>query len=75
MLNNHFMVRYSEHFASRLERATRDRSEQIEKAFLLAYGRRATADEVHMLAEYAQKYGMANVCRLILNSNEFVFVN
>ena len=75
MLNNHFMVRYSEHFASRLERAASDRREQIEKAFLLAYGRKVRPDEMHLLADYAQKYGMANVCRLILNSNEFVFVN
>ena len=35
----------------------------------------ATGDEVTMLAAYARKHGMANVCRLILNSNEFVFVN
>ena len=25
-------------------------------------------------ADYAKKHGMANVCRLILNSNEFLFV-
>jgi hypothetical protein len=75
MLNNHFMVRYCEHFASRLEQDTPDRTRQIQTAFLLAYSRSATADEVKMLASYAQKHGMANVCRLILNSNEFVFVN
>ena len=27
------------------------------------------------LVAYAAKHGLANLCRLILNSNEFVFVN
>jgi hypothetical protein len=75
MLNNHFMVRYSEHFADRLARLKSDRSGQIELAFQLAYSRGATPDEVQMLSGYAEKHGMANLCRLILNSNEFVFVN
>ena len=75
MLNNHFMVRYAEHFADRLAQLREDRSGQIELAFQLAYNRPATVDEVEMLSGYAAKHGMANLCRLILNSNEFVFVN
>ena len=27
------------------------------------------------LAAYAAKHGMANACRVVLNSNEFIFVN
>jgi hypothetical protein len=75
MLNNHFMVRYSEHFASRLERSARTPATRIEQAFVLAYSRKPSAEELTMLGEYAQKHGLANLCRLILNSNEFVFVN
>ena len=75
MLNNHFMVRYSEHFASRLERSASTPAARIEQAFILAYSRKPTSEELVMLAEYAQKHGLANLCRLILNSNEFVFVN
>ena len=26
-------------------------------------------------SDYATKYGMANACRLVLNCNEFMFVN
>jgi len=36
---------------------------------------RPTKAEANDLADYAAKYGMANLCRLILNSNEFMFVN
>jgi len=75
MLNNHFMVRYSEHFANRLEKISSNIRKQIDSAFLLAYSRHAASDELEMLESYARKFGMANVCRLILNSNEFVFVN
>jgi hypothetical protein len=75
MLNNHFMVRYSEHFASRLEGSAPTPATRIEQAFVLAYSRKPSLEELTMLDEYAQKHGLANLCRLILNSNEFVFVN
>jgi hypothetical protein len=75
MMNNAFVVRQSEHFANRLAGMHADRSKQIDAAYVLAYGREATAEERTTLATYATKHGLANVCRLILNSNEFIFVN
>jgi len=75
MLNNHFIVRYSEHWANNLARMHSDPGRQIEWAFQLAYSRRPTQEEIKALRAYGAKHGMANVCRLILNSNEFVFVN
>jgi hypothetical protein len=74
MLNDRFMVRQSEHFAARVSQAGADLSKQIEMAYLLALGRPPRAEETARLAAYAKKHGMANVCRLILNSNEFMFV-
>jgi mono/diheme cytochrome c family protein len=73
MLNDRFMVRQSEHFAARIAKAG-GLGKQIESAYLLALGRPPTAQETSRLADYAKKHGMANVCRLILNSNEFLFV-
>ncbi|MGH7174583.1 MAG: hypothetical protein ACRELG_30315 [Gemmataceae bacterium] len=43
-------------------------------AYLLALGRPPTPDERTRLAAFAKKHGMANVCRLIFNSNEFLFI-
>jgi hypothetical protein len=74
MLNDRFMVRQSEHFAARVNQAGADLGKQIEMAYLLALGRPPRAEETTRLAAYAMKHGMANVCRLILNSNEFMFV-
>jgi hypothetical protein len=41
----------------------------------LALGRPATRSEIKVLQAYALKHGLANTCRVILNSNEFMFVN
>jgi hypothetical protein len=75
MLNNHFIVRQCEHFADRVSHLGKDLESQIAAAYELALGRRPTKAEANELAGYAAKYGMANLCRLILNSNEFMFVN
>jgi hypothetical protein len=74
MLNDRFMVRQSEHFAARVSKINPDLGKQIEAVYLLALGRPPRAEETTRLAAYAKKHGMANVCRLILNSNEFMFV-
>jgi len=75
MLNNKFMVRMSEHLASRAAKEGRDTASQITAVYRYALGREPTEKESAMLAEYAKKHGLANVCRVILNSNEFMFVN
>jgi hypothetical protein len=75
MLNNHFIVRQSEHFAERVGEMGKTLPAQLTAAYELALGRKPTSEEAKGLTEYAAKYGMANTCRVILNSNEFIFVN
>jgi len=75
MLNNRFIVRYSEHLAGRLERETPDVSKQVSMLYELALQREPTADEKNAVADYASRHGLANACRVLLNSNEFMFVN
>jgi mono/diheme cytochrome c family protein len=74
MLNDLFVVRQAEHFARRLERSAGDRIQQVEAAYLLALGRLPSHEERDALAEYARRYGLANACRLLFNTNEFMFV-
>lgn len=74
MLNNRFVVRQSEHFAARAASLGGALNEQIAAAYELALGRRPTEKESAALIVYAERHGLANVCRLILNSNEFMFV-
>ncbi len=75
MWNNHFIVGQSEHFAQRVSRMGQDLRARIDAIYQLALGRPPTNDEAKELAAYAGKHGLANLCRLILNSNEFMFVN
>ncbi len=75
LLNNPLVVRQAEHFAARLEHLCPDTPGQIEMAYRLALGRRPEEREVASLAAYAEKHGLASVCRVIFNSNEFLFVD
>lgn len=74
MLNNRFMVRFSEHFAARAAELAGDLSDQVAVAWELALGRPPTEREAAALTAYASRHGLANACRLLLNSNEFMFV-
>jgi len=73
LLNDPFMVRMSEHFASRLTGAG-DAKEQVRNAYRLALGREPTEREQALLASYVTRFGLANACRVLLNSNELAFV-
>jgi mono/diheme cytochrome c family protein len=75
MLNNPFMVRMSEHFAARVQATAKTPSEQVELALRIAVGRVPTEAERVSLTTFAERRGLASVCRLLLNANEFTFVD
>jgi hypothetical protein len=75
LMNNPFMVRMYENMATDLERASKDPKTQINLIYRRALSRDATAPEVDVIVAYAQKHGLANACRLVLNLNEFIFVD
>jgi hypothetical protein len=74
-LNNPFVLKQCEHFAARLQRETPTLPAQIERAYRLALSRAPTADEKQRLTGYAEQHGLANACRVLFNSTEFVFVD
>jgi hypothetical protein len=75
LLNNPFVLCQCEPLVKRLHQASPNLDEQVGLAVLLAYGRPPSAEEQNVLAAYAARHGLANLCRLIVNSNEFLFVN
>jgi Protein of unknown function (DUF1553)/Protein of unknown function (DUF1549)/Planctomycete cytochrome C len=75
LLNNPFVLRQSEEFAHQLVQRDGGVAGQVRVAIELAFGRKATADEIELLADYAGRHGLVNMCRLIINSNEFLYVN
>src|SRR5262249_8116169 len=75
LLNNPLAVRQAEHLSGRLRGAYGSTAAQIEAAYLLALSRKPSDDELRSLGAYAQRHSLAAACRVILNSNEFVFVD
>ena len=75
MMNDRFTVRYAEHFAKRVEATSQDCLRQIGFAYEEALGRSPTELETKRLADFAERHGLANACRLLFNCNEFLFVD
>ena len=74
LYNNGFMLTMARLLAERVEPAG-SVEEQTAAAFRLALGRQPTPTEQDALAAHAREHGLANACRVILNLNEFVFVD
>jgi hypothetical protein len=75
LLNDPFMVRQAEYLAERVRKVSDDPARQIAAACRLAIGRRPSPEECAALAAYAKKHGMAGACRVLFNTNEFVFID
>jgi hypothetical protein len=76
LLNNGFMLVQAEKFAERLTReAGPSPITQIDLAYRLALGRAPDDIERQTLADLAERHGLANACRAILNLNEFAYVD
>jgi len=67
LYNNRFVL----HFSSELGKQVTTPDEVVRRILL----RQPTTEEVHPFAAYAQKNGLAALCRVLFNSNEFLFVN
>ncbi len=77
LLNNPFFIRQSQHLAERLQRrqtGSEDATPVIESLFHLIYNRPPSAEEASEVSAYAEAHGLANACRVLLNSNAFVYV-
>ena len=75
MLNDPFLVRQCEHIATRIISSNSELPDQINAAYQLLYGRPATESELATIQQYTTKHGLANTCRLLLNTNEFLFID
>ncbi len=76
LLHDKFVVRQCEHIAAKIQAGSGPATEkQVAALYRLVLGRAPTAKECGAVSAYAAKYGLANACRVLLNSNEFVFVD
>lgn len=76
LLNNGFMVVQAREFAERVRReAGNDVGPQVERAYRLAIGHAPEKEEHAKLVAFAREHGVANLCRVLFNLNEFAFVD
>lgn len=76
LMNNAFVLRMSERFAQRLRDDAGDEvASQIQRAFRLAYGRDPQTNELGELAAFVGQHGLPELCRVILNSSEFLYID
>ncbi len=74
LYNNHFILFHCDALARRASAHTNDVDQQIRLVTQLAYGRDPSEAELLSFRSHLAQHGLAALCRVILNSNEFLFV-
>jgi hypothetical protein len=74
LYNNNFVLHHSATLAERLQVEVADLDGQIKRATKLLWFREPSAEELVAFRDYANGYGLSALCRVLLNSNEFLFV-
>ncbi|QEG43367.1 DUF1553 domain-containing protein [Roseimaritima ulvae] len=75
LFNNDFMLRQSQYFAQRLADEAASVDEQIRLAFQLVFARAAAPEERAAARQLVDKQGLQHLCRVLLNTNEFVTID
>jgi hypothetical protein len=75
MQNDKLVIRQSEHIAAKIESKHQGLGERVTQLYRLVLGRQPSVNERATVTEYAKRFGMANACRFLLNTNEFMFVD
>lgn len=76
LYNNDFMLRQARYFAERLgNEAGNDANAQVRRAFALTFGRQPSAEEDRIATDFVKQQGLFALCRSLLNSNEFLYVD
>ncbi len=75
LLNDPFLIRQSQHIATRLGTKTSLPDLQAREAFQLILLRTPNDQESARFSGYIRQHGLANACQLLLNSNEFLFLD
>jgi hypothetical protein len=76
LLNNSFVLRMADRFADRVVRDTGDDvDKQVQRVFALAFGRAPDEEERQACAALAREQGLSELCRVIYNGSELLYVD
>lgn len=75
LFNSPFVIERAEKFAERVIREVPgDLSMQVERAFQLAVGHAPAPEQLQRVVQVAESHGFGVVCRVLLNSSEFLMI-
>ncbi len=78
LMNHSFTVDMAAAFENRLVSETaqgESSDDQVRRAFLLCYTRLPQQGELEVCSKFVKENGLAAFCRVLLNSNEFIYLN
>jgi hypothetical protein len=73
--NNEFMLRQAGYLATRIENEVPDTSARIRHAFELCFQRPPSADELRAAQGLVAEQSLFALCRMLINANEFVYID
>ena len=74
LFNNDFVLHSSDWLAARAEKEHSQLDAQINRLVHLLWLRLPTPDEHQLFKAYAQQHNLPALCRILINSNEFLFI-
>lgn len=76
LMNNEFMQEVVHALADRVHRETGEgEEEQVRRVYALALQRTPDADELEVCTDFLHRHGLRELCRSLLNLNEFAYVD
>ncbi|WP_395739601.1 DUF1553 domain-containing protein [Prosthecobacter sp.] len=73
--NNEFMLQQAGSLVTRIENETDSREAAIRRAFLLCLQREPKTEELHAAVHLVAEQNLFALCRMLLNTNEFVYID
>ncbi|MCA9044660.1 MAG: DUF1553 domain-containing protein, partial [Planctomycetaceae bacterium] len=75
LFNSDFVLQQSEALAARVQEETpNDVKAQVQRTFRLTLGRAPSSSELATSTQVVEEYDLATLCRVLFNSNEFLFI-
>ncbi|MFN0051670.1 MAG: DUF1553 domain-containing protein [Planctomycetales bacterium] len=76
LLNNSFTLRMADDAARRVAAdAGEEAPRQVARLYELAYSRPSSEDELQSAVRFISEHGLAALCRVVFNSNEFLYID
>lgn len=75
LMNHAFSLRMAEHFAERVAAEAEATTQRVERAVELAWCRAPSDEELKSYVDFVASHGLAAFCRVLINSNEFLYID